>query len=693
MLIVEAVATTPEESDSTSKLEQEDQQEHDHEDSEEEEATVEESGEEDVEEDSEEEDDNGFEQQSSDDESIDSDDDETDDEAFDPIANEKLRAKEKEHRDWLVGRQRSQEIEKAKVTGELASQKLLHVDDLSSDDEEAEGNTVGRIPLHWYDAYDHIGYDAHGRKVIKQGSDTIDRMLASRDSNGGRVIYDMYNGREVVLTQRELEIIHRIQAGAFAHPEFNDTPDYVDYFSSQIEQMPLSAAPEPKRRFVPSKWELMKVMKIVKAMKEGRYKQDKEDDDQKPPVYMIWNDEEDEIIAESKRFQFHLPAPKMPLPGHAESYNPPEEYLLNKEEKEKFDALDPSDRPYNFLPKKHSCLRHVAGYENFVRERFERCLDLYLCPRKLKRRMNIDPETLIPKLPSPKELKPFPNSLCLQFVGHSAGVRSISISPDGQYIASGSDDGSVRLWEIDTGLCRNVWLIGKSKKDSDIEAVTEVFWNPDMFHHMLVAVVGKRVVLIATGTGDEDSTHITEAQLTGVEAAASNGKDQSSASSKKSVNEDNDSDDGGQDEDNTEVIDVDAGKFKWVLSENPARQKNTKDSKRKITVSGDNESTHFGSLVGPRVEICFAHIVTKVAWHHKGDYLCVITPDGGAKAVSIHQVIIFSLCGEISKLSFLFVLVIKGKVSVPIHEESWENPSSLFPSVQTISIYCNSATC
>ena len=34
----------------------------------------------------------------------------------------------------------------------------------------------------------------------------------------------------------------------------------------------------------------------------------------------------------SKRYQHHIPAPKMPLPGHAESYNPPPEYLLTEEE-------------------------------------------------------------------------------------------------------------------------------------------------------------------------------------------------------------------------------------------------------------------------------------------------------------------------------------------------------------------------
>jgi ribosome biogenesis protein ERB1 len=38
------------------------------------------------------------------------------------------------------------------------------------------------------------------------------------------------------------------------------------------------------------------------------------------------------------------------LPIHAESYNPPEEYLLDDEEKEKIEEMDEIDRPYNFTP-------------------------------------------------------------------------------------------------------------------------------------------------------------------------------------------------------------------------------------------------------------------------------------------------------------------------------------------------------
>ena len=64
-------------------------------------------------------------------------------------------------------------------------------------------------------------------------------------------------------------------------------------------------------------------------------------------------------------------------------------------------------------------------YEDFIKERFERCLDLYLCPRSRKKRINIDPESLVPKLPKPADLQPFPMTMCLEYIGHSAKVGSV----------------------------------------------------------------------------------------------------------------------------------------------------------------------------------------------------------------------------------------------------------------------------
>lgn len=511
-------------------------------------------------------------------------------------------------RSWTVGKERAKEIAASRQSGALNAQFLLNTDDLSSDDEDGDRNTVGRIPLHWYDAYDHIGYDITGTKIMKRkGGDRIDAAIANADDPASRrTVYDMYNDREVVLSERDLEIIRRMQAGAFAHPEHNDTPDYVDYFSGIKEIMPISAAPEPKRRFIPSKWELMNVMKIVKAIKEGRYVslKDREAAKQKQTSnYQIWQEDADEVLAESRKYRYHLPAPKIPLPGHAESYNPPEEYLLTEEEKAAMEEQDPSERQYNFIPKKHSCLRHVAGYENFVKERYERCLDLYLCPRKLKRRLNIDPETLVPRLPRPRELRPYPNTLCLQFLGHSKAVRSIAVSPDGQYMASGSEDGTVRLWEVDTGLCRYVW------KCSEKEAVARIEWNPTS--SLLAVATDNRVILLSTGTADKDSCDVLESFL--------------AAAISKCTGKGEDASEESEDSDAESVNKKTENSVKWKLS-----------------ASGD-AAVH-GYHIGPRIEMTFSAPITYIAWHYRGDYLAVLSPTEGKKAISVHQVTIYLVC-------------------------------------------------
>eukprot|EP01035_Chromulina_nebulosa_P018965 gene18965-24775_t len=556
----------------------------------------------------------GFEQQSSSDESVDSNEDDNDSDNNEET-NINLKEIENNIREWdSKNISHDRKINKA--------QEYIHTDDLSSDDEDiTDKNTIGRVPLHWYDAYDHIGYNISGEKLIKRkGKDRIDLALSMHDDPlARRTVYDMYNDKEVVLSDRDLEIIRRIQAGTYAHPEHNDMPDYVDYESSKKEIMPLSAMPEPKRRFLPSKWEMMRVMKIVKAIKEGRYVDKKQLKDKEKEtinnLYLIWNDQEDEIVAESLslRAQYHLPAPKIPLPGHAESYNPPIEYLLSEEEIEKQNELAPKDRFYNFIPKKHDCLRHVTGYENLIKERFERCLDLYLCPRKLKRRLNIDPETLIPRLPKPKELKPYPNSLAIQFLGHTKAVRSISISPDGQYIVSGSDDGTVRLWEVDTSLCKYTWNISKNNKP-----INQVVWNPNPTHHIIAVIVDDELILITTGTGDSDSNDITESLLSTIN---------------DEINSNNDNNDNTNDE---------------ILSDNEDdNEDNQKKSKKNLKglciwsnykQLGDNESViKNGSKIGPRVTMKCKNEITKVVWHYKGDYLATVVPNYGANAIGIHQ--------------------------------------------------------
>lgn len=488
----------------------------------------------------------------------------------------------------------------------------------SDSDEEVERNTIGRVPLHWYDAYDHIGYDIEGTKIMKSKSDRIDQALEVAD--GKNVIYDMYNDEKIELTDREMELFKRIQAGKVAEKEFDEYPEYIDYASSIVEAMPLSAAPEPKRRFVPSKWEMMKVNKIVQLMKEGKYKSIKTQEEErqmertKSDFYMIWDDDKADILSESFYNKYHLPAPKIALPGHAESYNPPPEYLLSEEEQKKREETGEDEEQGAFLPKKHDTLRHVAGYEHFVKERFERCLDLYLCPRKLKQRLNIDPETLLPALPKPKELRPFPNKLCVQYLGHEKAVRAITLSPDGQYLASASEDGTVRLWEVDTCLCRAVWDLGSSP-------VTALTWNPSSGLALLAAAVDSKVVIISTGTGDKDSCEMTAALL---KTAAEQYAVVASKHASKEGESDNDDSDGEGEGEGDGGIDMSDSKVvcKWRFLK---------------AASDDKKGTRHGCIVGPCTEIAFKGAVSTLCWHHKGDYLGVVVPTKGAKGVSVHQ--------------------------------------------------------
>lgn len=53
-------------------------------------------------------------------------------------------------------------------------------------------------------------------------------------------------------------------------------------------------------------------------------------------------------------------------------------------------------------------------------------------------------------MPSPDELKPFPTALNIQYVGHTASVLSLCVSPTGQYLASGDKDGVFIIWEVMT---------------------------------------------------------------------------------------------------------------------------------------------------------------------------------------------------------------------------------------------------
>jgi ribosome biogenesis protein ERB1 len=362
-----------------------------------------------------------------------------------------------------------------------------------SDDSDAEAtNTIGNIPLSYYDAYPHIGYDINGKKIMRPAKgEALDALLDSIDiPKGWTGLTDPQTGKPLELTEEELDVLKKLTRNEIPEEGYDPYPEMVHYFSGKLEVMPLSAAPEPKRRFVPSKHEAKRVMKIVKAIREGRIQPyrpppEEEEEEQLLPRYDLWADE-----VPRPEHSMHIPAPKLPPPGYDQSYHPPPEYLPDKDEKAAWEQADEDEREKEYLPRDHEALRKVPGYERFVKEKFERCLDLYLAPRVRRNRLNIDPESLLPKLPSPEELKPFPTTCAAIFRGQEGRVRSVSIDPRGIYVASGGDDGYVRIWELLTG--RQVW----NAKLSDEDAVDVVRWRPGKDAAILAAAAGETIYMI-----------------------------------------------------------------------------------------------------------------------------------------------------------------------------------------------------
>ncbi|KAJ2591865.1 Ribosome biogenesis protein erb1, partial [Coemansia sp. RSA 1804] len=455
---------------------------------------------------------------------------------------------------------------------------------------EEPANTIGNVPIEWYDDYPHIGYDVDGKRVMRPATgDELDRFLANMDDpDVFRTARDETNMRDVRLSEEEIDIIRRIQGGSIPDAKYDAYEDTVEWFTSQTMETPLSGATPSKRGFVPSKWEHKRVMKIVQAIRQGRISRPSAtasaESKQQPSYYDIWDkaekSEERVKRLEGSARRPRLAAPRQALPTHEESYHPPAEYLPTDKERQQW--LDDEDgRKRSFLPEDFGSLRLVPGYSQFIQERFQRCLDLYLAPRAVKKPSNLqNAEELMPKLPDPRDLRPFPSAESLVYRGHTGRVRTISVDPTGLWLVSGSDDGTVRLWELISGRCAGIWDL----KD----VVHMVAWNPNPDLCMFAAAAGGRVVLVAPADVCADHTRLATDEF--VRAGV-----------------------GSQAKDDEEVDDS-AVKVSW------------------------DTPTSAEQAAGIRVCISMHMTAKSVAWHRRGDYLATLAATSNASSVLIHQV-------------------------------------------------------
>lgn len=105
-----------------------------------------------------------------------------------------------------------------------------------SDDSDAQdpANTIGNIPLTFYDSYPHIGYDINGKKIMRPAKgEALDALLDSIDvPKGWTGLTDPATGKPLNLSQDELEILRRIQTNEM--PEEGYDPYPVSYLKIQL---------------------------------------------------------------------------------------------------------------------------------------------------------------------------------------------------------------------------------------------------------------------------------------------------------------------------------------------------------------------------------------------------------------------------------------------------------------------------
>ena len=442
-----------------------------------------------------------------------------------------------------------------------------------SSDEEDIRNTIGNIPINVYDEYDHVGYDKAGTKIPKPAKDDqIDNFLNKMDDpNYFRTVFDPHTGEKIVLDDEELEILNRIRKGKYPDPNFDPFSEFVDFFSYEQEPFPVTNHPISKARFIPSLSEKKLINQFVIKLRRQRKLPNKQKSDDKLEFnYDLWEKDNEE----TKWFKRQIFSKKANLPGNIESYNPPAEYLFNDEEKEEWLNQDAEERRLNFMPQKYGSLRKVPQYSNYLQERYERCLELYLKPRTRREKANFRAEDLLPTLPKPSELKPYPTREALCYIGHSKKVNAISIEKIGQFFASASDDCTIKIWETLSGKCMKTIQLDKPVKC--------VSWCPNENQRLLLASTDLELFVINPQLGNRKLVTETDNQFTG--------------------------DDNKEDESKDDFV-------KWIKL--------------------DEEDEQWAA--GVRLVLKHKFEINQLTWHYKGDYFAVVMSTGKSKSVAIHH--------------------------------------------------------
>ncbi|KAG5505904.1 hypothetical protein JIQ42_06698 [Leishmania sp. Namibia] len=371
---------------------------------------------------------------------------------------------------------------------------IQHLDESDSSEDEATLNRVGDIPLEWYKDENHIGYDIEGKKLMKKERSALERLLEATDNpNAMRTIYDALHDEKKTLSNADLQLIFNLQRNRTTNSNYDmysEVQEDTVVFDPLNHPLARSSGPS-KKAFVPALHDMKVIAKMVRRLRKEEAerelrpaKKEEEEEDN-----LLWEDGHVEMDTRTHFKYFNrIPKPKLPPPGTFESYRPPPEYLPSERAKQRQARLRKIDRKEHFLPQSFDALRHVPFYHRTIQDRYQRCLDLAFFPRAQRTRLVVDPDKLLPELPDPKDLRPYPEKLSFHYKGHTATVRSVSVSPNGQYLATGCDDHLVRVFEVQTGRLMKRYDMGAP--------VQQVEFCPSKSLNILVAAVEYSLVFI-----------------------------------------------------------------------------------------------------------------------------------------------------------------------------------------------------
>lgn len=73
-----------------------------------------------------------------------------------------------------------------------------------------------------------------------------------------RTVYDPQTGQDVILSNEDVELIKNVMGSRIPDGSYNPYEPWVDWFTNEVMETPVTGRPEHKRSFIPSRVEAIK---------------------------------------------------------------------------------------------------------------------------------------------------------------------------------------------------------------------------------------------------------------------------------------------------------------------------------------------------------------------------------------------------------------------------------------------------